>query len=279
MNYFKLQIEESKRDLREEFRTRILKRFKPNNLNSLSSFTDSLVNLAVIFQYFYKETITSYNMYYLAILLDPDNVVANVDFNNYLRENNLKEKSDRYIIARISYDCYMDDSNENEVTACNDITVKQYKVKNYKSDNNTKLEKCFENLKDITVQQFSIAFNKKISFVSMKWGNRYNSEYVNKLFRGLKRNTNRNFTFSCITDNPKGLDSEIIPLELKTDFKGWMRKSILFSQSYLNKLTSNNEDYICFIDLDMIIYNSIDFIWEYEGVCYKLIMIHKQNFI
>jgi tetratricopeptide (TPR) repeat protein len=61
-------------------------KFKPNNLNSISSFTDSLINLAVIFQIQHKETNTAFNMYSLAILIEPNNEVANIDFNNYLRE-------------------------------------------------------------------------------------------------------------------------------------------------------------------------------------------------
>lgn len=67
----------------------ITENFKANNLNSIASFTDSLVNLAVIFQYHHKETNSAFNMYYLAILIEPDNNVANIDFNNYLREVNI----------------------------------------------------------------------------------------------------------------------------------------------------------------------------------------------
>ena len=61
-------------------------KYKPNNLNSISSFTDSLINLAVIYQIHHKETNTAFNMYCLAILIEPNNEVANIDFNNYLRE-------------------------------------------------------------------------------------------------------------------------------------------------------------------------------------------------
>lgn len=103
-------------DEKEDNTIEVIKKFKPNNLNSLSSFADSLVNLAVIFQYFYKETNTAFNMYYLAILCEPDNVVANIDFNNFLREVNLKEKSDDYIRQRINYDIYKNDEiNENMI--------------------------------------------------------------------------------------------------------------------------------------------------------------------
>ena len=168
INYFDNNIESlsnNKLTLREEFNIKILKRFKPNNLNSLSSFTDSLVNLAVIFQYFYKESITSFNMYFLAILLEPDNTVANVDFNNFLRENDLKEKSDEYIIQRVIHDCLKEklEETENQQTAL-EIKLKQINAKNSNSLKN--FEKINSN-------------EKSFSFVCMKWGTKYNADYVN----------------------------------------------------------------------------------------------------
>ena len=63
----------------------------------------------------------------------------------------------------------------------------------------------------------------------MKWGTKYDSEYVNKLYRGIKRNTNKKFDFYCITEDIANLNSEIKTLELDIEFKGWMRKSILFN--------------------------------------------------
>lgn len=63
----------------------------------------------------------------------------------------------------------------------------------------------------------------------MKWGKRYDAEYVNKLFRAIKRNTNRCFDFFCITEDKDNLENEIKCLQLDIGFKGWMRKSILFS--------------------------------------------------
>ncbi len=41
-------------------------------------------------------------MYYLALLCENNNEVANIDFNNILTEINLKYKSDEYIIRRIA---------------------------------------------------------------------------------------------------------------------------------------------------------------------------------
>jgi len=64
----------------------LIKSYKANNLNNLNSFTDSLVNLAVIFQHKNKGKSTNFNMYYLAVLCDQNNSTANTDLNNFLRE-------------------------------------------------------------------------------------------------------------------------------------------------------------------------------------------------
>lgn len=88
----------------EKFQLEPLKKYKKNNLNSISSYADTLINLAVILQIKYKESVTAFEMYYLAVLCEPENEVGNIDFNNFLRENNLKPLSDEFIIQRIKYD-------------------------------------------------------------------------------------------------------------------------------------------------------------------------------
>ena len=45
-----------------------------------------------------------------------------------------------------------------------------------------------------------------------------------------------------------------------------MKKSILFDDKILNQIENiNNNTLLCFIDLDMIIYNSINFLNDYKG--------------
>jgi len=64
----------------------------------------------------------------------------------------------------------------------------------------------------------------------MKWGTKYGAHYVNKLYRGVKKYLTANFCFYCITENAEGLDENIRVLPLESKFKGWMKKSILFSK-------------------------------------------------
>lgn len=76
-------------------------KFYNNSLNSLNTYSDALVNLAVIFQIKYKESLTSFKMFILSIFTDKNNSVANIDYNSFLRENNFKHLSDEYITNRI----------------------------------------------------------------------------------------------------------------------------------------------------------------------------------
>lgn len=76
-------------------------KFYNNSLNSVSTYSDALVNLAVIFQIKHKETLTSLKMFILSILTDKNNSVANIDYNSFLRENNYKHLSDEYISKKI----------------------------------------------------------------------------------------------------------------------------------------------------------------------------------
>lgn len=219
-------------EIQNEFCQRIFSHFKNNNLNTIASLADSLTNLAVIYQYYKQNSKGPFMMYCIALMIDQNNTVTNVDYNNFLRESNLKELSDKYIIRRIRYEIG------------NEVQIKQ-------SD---------------TLIKFGIdTDDKELNFICMKWGTKYDADYVNKLFNGLRRNTQREFRFYCITDDSKGLNEAITPLELKTNFTGWMKKCILFESTYLDKVTMNPQGKICFIDLDMIIYNSIDFLWEYKG--------------
>ena len=69
-----------------------------------------------------------------------------------------------------------------------------------------------------------------VNILCVKWGTRYNSEYVNKLYRGIKRNTTKKFIFHCFTEDPVGLMEGINIIKLKEDWKGWWGKATLFSR-------------------------------------------------
>ena len=217
--------------VRDEVTKRIHKEFKGNNLNTVASLSDSLVNLAVILQINNKELEASLDMYIISLLLTQDNTVANVNYNNFLREVNMKLKSDEYIVKRIQY-------------AKNDDTISI-----------TPADASVHNASPVTPETNTNEVTT--NFICMKWGTKYSSEYVNKLYRGIFTNTKHKFNFYCITDDNSGLDGAIKPIKLETQFTGWMKKSMLFDDKILDQITTNPQSVLCFIDLDMIVYSNI----------------------
>lgn len=94
-----------------------------------------------------------------------------------------------------------------------------------------------------------------LTIVCVKWGTKYSSEYVNKLYRGVRRNLSRDFRMVCLTENQDGLDPEIQCQELPSEqpFKGWWTKVHLFNPAM--KLPRGKKVYI---DLDTVIVGSLD---------------------
>lgn len=225
-----------------EARFDLKKKYYKNNLNSVSSYVDSLINLSVLNQIICKNSISSYNMYYLSLLCDPHNDVGNINYNNFLRENNYKCLSDEFITCRVKYDQVQLEVNRSH-------------------EQNHEFISSSSELPYLLSNQYNKQVN--LSFICMKWGKKYSSAYVNKLYNGIKRNSpsNINYDIWCITDDNQGLDESIKIIDLTCEFKGWMKKSFLFSKEVTSKLGVK----VCFIDLDMIIYNDINFIFNYNG--------------
>ncbi len=44
----------------------------------------------------------------------------------------------------------------------------------------------------------------------MKWGSKYGYEYVNRLYKSIKKHTNRATQLYCFTDNSTNIDKDII---------------------------------------------------------------------
>jgi hypothetical protein len=95
--------------------------------------------------------------------------------------------------------------------------------------------------------------------VCLKWGDKYNSNYVNTLKNMVDRNTTVDYEFVCFTDNGNGIDPGIRVLPLpKLPIQGWWYKPWFFSPD----LPINGN--ILYFDLDVIIFKNIDHLWTYE---------------
>jgi len=108
---------------------------------------------------------------------------------------------------------------------------------------------------------------KNICIYCVKWGTKYNSEYVNKLYNGVKRylideyyskyNDDVSFAFICYTDDSINITSEInvieFPIEvIENKWSYWWLKACIFKNNDTNK---NN---LCiYFDLDTVFIDSL----------------------
>lgn len=101
-----------------------------------------------------------------------------------------------------------------------------------------------------------------IHVVCLKWGNKYGIEYVNRLYSMVKKNLTVPFEFHCLTEDSEGVRPEVLietlpELELHT----WWYKLLIFKEGFLG---FSNEDKILFLDLDIVILNSLDPLVSYS---------------
>ena len=101
--------------------------------------------------------------------------------------------------------------------------------------------------------------------VCIKWGTKFDSEYVNRLYDMVERNLTLQHRFVCFTDNKKGLKKgiEVFPLP-PIKFKpgperGWRKLSV-----FNKKLADLKGQALC-LDVDVVIINNIDYLFEEKG--------------
>lgn len=95
--------------------------------------------------------------------------------------------------------------------------------------------------------------------ICMKWGKKYDAEYVNRLYNMVSRHLTLPFTFVCLTDDPDGIYQKIkcypIPeLNLPSNIpeRGWKKLTTFKSDLYGLKGTA------LFLDIDIVIVDNID---------------------
>lgn len=92
------------------------------------------------------------------------------------------------------------------------------------------------------------------TIVCIKWGQKYSSDFVNKLYAMVRRNLTIPYRFVCFTEDPQGLNQgiEIFPFE-EDILTGWWYKLTLFKKKLYDL-----EGRILFLDLDLVIVDNID---------------------
>jgi hypothetical protein len=101
---------------------------------------------------------------------------------------------------------------------------------------------------------------RPIAVVAIKWGTAFPAEYVNVLYRGVRRNLSRPFTFYCLTDHAEGLDDGIVARPIPdTRVEGifkrpgcWPKVGVFAPDVF------PGHDHALFLDLDLVIRGSLD---------------------
>lgn len=114
----------------------------------------------------------------------------------------------------------------------------------------------------------------KINFFCLKWGEKYDATYVNRLNNSIKRNLDVPFQLTCITDNADGIDPSIGIIDYTTFDPFDYDKDRIFTREKLVILKTFQEGRNIWLDLDILIHENITeevtmeiqkptFIWNY----------------
>ena len=95
-----------------------------------------------------------------------------------------------------------------------------------------------------------------MNIVCLKWGDKFNHEHVNRLYRMVCKNFKEDFSFICHTENANGIDRNVIIQPLPDyDLENWWWKLTLFEHS--------TKTPTLFLDLDVVIQNDITHFKDY----------------
>ena len=99
--------------------------------------------------------------------------------------------------------------------------------------------------------------------LTLKVGTKYGSEYVNNLFRSIKKNSTEPFTLYCYTEDPIGLDNDIVvvPLKEPSEFALQWHK-VKFHEANFAGIATGEKCLI--LDIDWIITEDMDAILNYK---------------
>jgi len=101
----------------------------------------------------------------------------------------------------------------------------------------------------------------------MKWGSLYGVEYLNRLYRMVRRHVSGPIRFVCLTDNAEGAlpdiecyDCPTIAIPHPVCLGGWRKVNLFGTSKHLFGLEG---DWL-YLDMDVVITGSLDPFFEYE---------------
>jgi len=100
-----------------------------------------------------------------------------------------------------------------------------------------------------------------INIYTVKWGERYGPEYVNRIHNLCKEHITEEFEFFCLTEFPHNLnvDINVIPLPEGNYYEKWWNKLHLFDTKIVRQRGEK-----LFFDLDINIQKNVDCIVNHE---------------
>ena len=107
--------------------------------------------------------------------------------------------------------------------------------------------------------------------ICMKWGTKFPPEYVNRLYRMVRRNLSLEHRFVCFTDDGEGIDSGVEvkplpPMDLPPGKERGWRKLSTFQRPL-----ADLEGTALFLDLDIVVLRSLDDFFTHPG---EFLIIH-----
>jgi hypothetical protein len=114
-----------------------------------------------------------------------------------------------------------------------------------------------------------------LNIYTVKWGTKYSTEHVNKIFTQCKKQTSKKFRFFCLTEDGSNLidDIEVIPFPENNYYEKWWNKLYLFDK---NVVTQSGEK--LFLDLDIYLQHNIDPIIDHNPKdCLTFVRTHWHN--
>ena len=105
------------------------------------------------------------------------------------------------------------------------------------------------------------------NILCVKWGNKYSTEYVEKLKQQLEKHCSYDFNFYCLTTNPEKEYDIPLPMKWNKHFipdknHFWAyRKLYMFNEELFPDIKG---DEFLFFDLDVIFHNNIVYFFELE---------------
>lgn len=179
---------------------------KQTHFNNFECLVESYSELAVM-QYKLDDSQSAYETCMIALNLQPNKSEVIKTLGNVLRQLNKRDEAIELVWRYVEYAFQHDPANKSKAF----LMPKRIECK--KAERSQQPE------------------NNKLHVICVKYGTLYGPEYANKLYHGVETFLTIPHDFICFTDNPAGLEPNIIVVPIDGKYKGWWSKANIFNIS------------------------------------------------